>query len=164
MLKISVLCGGVAVPQPLPKNNYMNIEYFVASSSGAQTGPYTLEQLNELGITAGTLVWCEGMPTWAKAGEVPHLQQYFKKATPPPLPRTEPPPTRTYGGLNNNQSLPQTTIHEYKINPLQKWIYILIIIIILMIIIFAFVVSILNQQINDLNDLVMFHLRARGLM
>jgi hypothetical protein len=70
----------------------MNKEYFVASSSGVQTGPYTLDQLNELGITAGTLVWCEGMPTWAKAGEVPHLQQYFKKATPPPLPRTEPPP------------------------------------------------------------------------
>jgi hypothetical protein len=63
------------------------------------------------------------MPTWAKAGEVPHLQQYFKKATPPPPPRTEPPPTRTYGGSNINQSSPRIEKQPKKSNKRNIYIW-----------------------------------------
>jgi hypothetical protein len=58
-----------------------------AAIDGKQAGPFTDERLREL-IAAGsvrphTLVWCEGMQDWTKAGEVPGL---FPSASPPRMP------------------------------------------------------------------------------
>jgi hypothetical protein len=63
----------------------MNKEYFVASSSGVKSGPHTIDDLHALRINSETLIWYEGLPRWEKAGDIPHLQPYFKK-TPPALP------------------------------------------------------------------------------
>lgn len=59
-----------------------------AAIDGKQAGPFTDERLREL-IAAGsvrpdTLVWCEGMRDWTKAGEVPGL--FPQSASPPPMP------------------------------------------------------------------------------
>lgn len=66
-------------------------EYYVIIAD-QQRGPFTLEQLAELGITPDTEVWTQGMADWQQAGDVaeltPLLQQLeFRQhvhSTPPP--------------------------------------------------------------------------------
>ena len=54
--------------------------YHVAEGS-AQSGPFTVEQLAARGgLAPDTLVWCEGMPTWAAAHMVPALQPVLRAA------------------------------------------------------------------------------------
>lgn len=55
---------------------------------GAQAGPYSLEELADLGITRSTKVWCSGMPRWCEAETLPELAFLFQTegATPPPAP------------------------------------------------------------------------------
>jgi len=56
----------------------------------AQTGPFdmgTLQQQAATGqINRNTLVWKNGMPQWAKAGDVPELASLFSNV-PPPIPQ-----------------------------------------------------------------------------
>lgn len=66
--------------------------YFFVSASGQQVGPVAGEMLKEKGVTAQTLVWCEGMANWTKAADVPELKPLFR-ATPPPMPNPNPRPT-----------------------------------------------------------------------
>jgi GYF domain 2 len=51
-------------------------QWFIGRN-GKQEGPYADERLRELIagsiVTAETLVWCQGMNTWAKASEIPGL-------------------------------------------------------------------------------------------
>lgn len=83
-----VQAGGPAsggAPPPLPASAK---PWFLAVG-GAQVGPVDAKDLPAR-IAAGeltptTLVWQEGMPTWAAASELPALQGLFP-ATPPPLP------------------------------------------------------------------------------
>lgn len=44
-----------------------------------QQGPFTLEELEEMGITMETKVWFSGLPKWYPAGTVPELSQLFNK-------------------------------------------------------------------------------------
>ncbi|WP_193611133.1 SPFH domain-containing protein [Nocardioides lijunqiniae] len=75
-----------ASPPPLPGAG--GTQWFVAVN-GQQAGPFALEALpakvaaEQLGRE--TLVWCEAMPSWKPAGEVPELASLFG-TTPPPLP------------------------------------------------------------------------------
>jgi hypothetical protein len=67
-------------------------QWFTAIS-GKQEGPFSDARLRDL-ITAGsvradTLVWCQGMSNWAKAGEIPGLMSSAR--TPPPPPLASPP-------------------------------------------------------------------------
>src|SRR6185437_1838660 len=66
-----------------------NRSWFFASS-GQQQGPYPEAQFRDLiargTITPQTLVWCEGMAGWEKAGEVPGLMSGAAGA-PPVLPQ-----------------------------------------------------------------------------
>jgi Interferon-induced transmembrane protein/GYF domain 2 len=50
-------------------------------------GPFTLEQLREKNITAGTLVWKEGLPDWVPARNLSDLESLFPldSISPPPL-------------------------------------------------------------------------------
>lgn len=41
--------------------------------NGQQIGPFPIEQLQQHGLTRETYVWCEGMPDWKAAHEVPEL-------------------------------------------------------------------------------------------
>ncbi len=71
-------------PPPLPGAK----TYFIATD-GQQQGPHPVDQLKQQAqagtLTRDTLVWCEGMANWAKAGEVDELSGIFS-SVPPPLP------------------------------------------------------------------------------
>lgn len=45
-------------------------------------GPYPLEQLLSYGLTPDSLVWCNGMPGWQKAIEVPEVAALFAPQQP----------------------------------------------------------------------------------
>ena len=66
------------------------------SDGQQQIGPISKDELKLKGITKETLVWCEGLSNWTKAGEVEDLADLFPKIpTPPPMPKQEmvtPPP------------------------------------------------------------------------
>jgi len=74
-----------AGPPPIPGAAL----YHVAQGQ-AQSGPFdmaTLQQQASTGqINRNTLVWKNGMPQWAKAGDVPELAPLFANV-PPPLPQ-----------------------------------------------------------------------------
>lgn len=59
------------------QNYYIHID-------GEQKGPFSVDQLKELGITKETMVWAEGMENWVKAGDVEALNNVLK-VVPPPL-------------------------------------------------------------------------------
>ncbi|MCQ2287903.1 MAG: DUF4339 domain-containing protein [Muribaculaceae bacterium] len=44
-----------------------------------QRGPYTIRQLEQLGITPETDVWTKGMPDWKPAGDVPELTSLLQE-------------------------------------------------------------------------------------
>lgn len=61
-------------------------EYYILKGKD-QFGPYRVDELQSQGVTAETLVWCEGMEDWQKAKDVPELAGHLKtKAVPPPPP------------------------------------------------------------------------------
>lgn len=79
-------------PPPMP-----NSAYYIAVN-GQQSGPFNTVQLQQMAqsgqITHQTLVWKNGMPQWAEAGNVPELASLFAVQTPPPVPGMPPaPPT-----------------------------------------------------------------------
>lgn len=61
--------------------------YFMVINN-QQTGPVAEEQLLEAGLTPDTLVWCEGMPQWLPASQVPQLAHLFaqQQGVPPQPP------------------------------------------------------------------------------
>jgi membrane protease subunit (stomatin/prohibitin family) len=71
-------------PPPIPGA----ATYFVAIE-GKQTGPFDMQTLASQAsmgrLTQQTLVWAQGMPQWAPAGQVPALAGIFANV-PPPLP------------------------------------------------------------------------------
>jgi len=67
---------------------------YYTHENGQQHGPFSIEQLKVRGITEETPVWCEGMPQWTTANNVPELVEIIginTTATPPPF--TQQPPT-----------------------------------------------------------------------
>lgn len=90
--------GGLTPPvfQEPQVNLFINV-------AGQNYGPYnyaTCKQYAQAGqLTAQTMVWMEGMPAWAPAGQVPALQALFAppaampgQPTPPPMGGPTPPP------------------------------------------------------------------------
>ncbi|MDR2472068.1 MAG: SPFH domain-containing protein [Tannerella sp.] len=85
---------GLNQPQP-PTPPAAVVASWHLSSNGAQSGPYTLEQLR-LMISAGhltpqTYVWKAGMGGWAPAAGVPEVNVLFPPPAPPPPPPPPPP-------------------------------------------------------------------------
>ncbi len=75
-------------PPPMP-----GAQMFHVDMGGQPGGPYSVQQIQS-GIAAGqiqagTLVWTQGMASWAAAGTVPALAPLF--STPPPMPGGPPP-------------------------------------------------------------------------
>lgn len=64
----------------------MSKKWFYADND-MQKGPVSAERLKGL-ITEDTLVWCDGMADWLKAGDVKELAHLFL-VVPPPIPNTE---------------------------------------------------------------------------
>ena len=85
------------------------MKYFIAEN-GQQAGPFEPNELLAHGLTVNSLVWCEGMPTWVSASQVPELMAVLNGQTFNPggmdtqLPQTPPmgdaqlPQMPPYGG------------------------------------------------------------------
>jgi membrane protease subunit (stomatin/prohibitin family) len=73
-----------AAPPPLP-----GARTWYVAADGQRQGPLPVDQLRQQAqagtLTRDTLVWCEGMANWEKAGEVEELSELFA-SVPPPLP------------------------------------------------------------------------------
>lgn len=57
------------------------MNYYIANNGKAE-GPYTPEQLRQMGLNASTMVWNETMSGWMAAGQVPDLTPYLNGAAP----------------------------------------------------------------------------------
>lgn len=76
-----------AVAPPAPSKTYQ------VSINGQNYGPFNLQQLQQYTqagqITAQSMVWTQGMPSWLPAGSIPELASLFAPqmpgAVPPPL-------------------------------------------------------------------------------
>lgn len=93
MPQVPPMPGVAPTPPPMPMADpqvqmYLHI-------AGQQYGPYdyaTLRQLTATGqLTAQTMVWQQGMPAWAAAGDVQELKALFVPV-PPPMPQMPPIP------------------------------------------------------------------------
>ncbi|MBO7571365.1 MAG: SPFH domain-containing protein [Bacteroidales bacterium] len=77
-------------PPPMPAQS----TFFVAVN-GQQSGPFDMNTLSSMvangQLTKDTLVWKQGMPSWAAAGSVQELSSLFG-AVPPPMPGMPPVP------------------------------------------------------------------------
>ena len=65
----------------------MNIYVF---RNGKQEGPYSREQLKDLGLTPDTLVWYEGLSEWMPAQTADQVSWIFRPYEPAPLEPEEP--------------------------------------------------------------------------
>lgn len=73
-------------------------KYFYLNAQNEQNGPVEAGELKSFGVTENTLVWSQGMPQWAPAGEVEELKGLFVPVqeeipTPPPAPAPKPQPS-----------------------------------------------------------------------
>jgi len=63
--------------------------YYADPNSSGHVGPLTLEGLQgilaDLPHASDALVWCEDMPEWKRAGEIPAFRS--RAVAPPPLPK-----------------------------------------------------------------------------
>lgn len=48
------------------------MKYYIAEN-GQPAGPFEPQELMNHGLTVNSLVWCEGMPNWTSASQVPEL-------------------------------------------------------------------------------------------
>lgn len=61
-------------------------QYFYLDANRQQQGPIEGSQLPSYGVNASTLVWCNGMPDWTPAGQVPELAGLFAGVAPQQAP------------------------------------------------------------------------------
>ena len=65
------------------------MKYFIVENN-KQSGPFSIYELKDKGITSETLVWAEGMTNWTPAWKVDELRAFLfntkDASTPPPLP------------------------------------------------------------------------------
>ena len=76
-------------------------KYYYLTPQNEQMGPVDANQLVTLGVNANTLVWTQGMPQWAPAGQVQGLKPFFAPApaaapTPPSYAAQPSPQTAVY--------------------------------------------------------------------
>ena len=66
---------------------------------GQQVGPYEENELPSHGLKASTMVWCEGMPDWVAASQVPELSHLLPPSQQPPSYQPQPSygPQQPYG-------------------------------------------------------------------
>lgn len=109
-------------------------QYFYLDANNAQQGPISPIHFTRYGITPDTLVWCNGMADWTRAGSLPELRSYLAQGgqsassqTPPPPYGTQqtaygaqpgssrPEPSAAYaGGSTQQQMLPCPDTHMAK--------------------------------------------------
>lgn len=74
------------------------MKYFIVENN-KQSGPFSIYELKDKGITSETLVWAEGMTDWTPAWKVDELRAFLfntkDASTPPPLPEDMEQPAAT---------------------------------------------------------------------
>ncbi len=95
----------------------MTMKYYIAEN-GQPAGPFEPNELLAHGLTVNSLVWCEGMPNWLSASQVPELAavlgvQSINVGTPgsvnvqlpqtPPMGETPLPQVPPFGGQQPTQ-------------------------------------------------------------
>lgn len=80
--------SGPGTPPPIP--GAAPVMPFFIAINGSQQGPFEVALLASKAasgeLTRDSLVWCQGMASWTRAGDVPALASVFG-AVPPPIPR-----------------------------------------------------------------------------
>src|SRR5688572_29054711 len=71
--------------------------YFIYTND-QQQGPFSVQDLKEMGINQGTPVWKEGFESWRKAGEIEELNLCFGSVPPPYSPNLSSTMPRPDGG------------------------------------------------------------------
>ena len=56
------------------------MKYYIAEN-GQQAGPFEPNELLLHGLTVNSLVWCEGMPSWVSANQLPELMALLSGQT-----------------------------------------------------------------------------------
>ena len=59
------------------------MKYFIVNN-GQQAGPFELHELLANGLNANSYVWCEGMPNWLPATQVPEVAALLQQTPLPP--------------------------------------------------------------------------------
>ncbi|MDR3268178.1 MAG: SPFH domain-containing protein [Tannerella sp.] len=92
---IGNMTQGMNQPQP-PSPPATAIATYHLSVNGAQTGPYSPDQLRQMvvmgQVTTSTYVWKAGMAGWEPAANVPEVYALFAAVPPPPPPAPPVPP------------------------------------------------------------------------
>lgn len=78
------------------------MKYFIIENE-QQTGPFTLEELQEKGIKSHTMVWKEGMDDWTPAWHVEELKEIIFGESQPVTPPPYMPKTAAAAGMNTAQ-------------------------------------------------------------
>lgn len=69
------------------------MKYFIINEEGNQEGPYSLEQLRNVGIRPTTYVWRKDFPTWIQAADDPDICRLMRQrlsGTAPEAPSQQP--------------------------------------------------------------------------
>ena len=73
--------GGPGTPPPMPGVGGAAVMPFFVALNGQQAGPFEMALLANMAakgeLKKETLVWCQGMANWTKAGDVPALAGVF---------------------------------------------------------------------------------------
>jgi len=75
-----IISTTAAVTPAAPTAEDWNSKQFYYSDSAGQHGPFKLDQLKGMGITASTAVWYDPLPKWTTAGEVAGLKDIISSA------------------------------------------------------------------------------------
>lgn len=67
------------------------MKYYFIYTNDHQQGPYSVQELKDLGINQGTPIWREGYDSWKKAGEIDELRVCFEMTPPPYSPNLSTP-------------------------------------------------------------------------
>ncbi|MDO4320256.1 MAG: CD225/dispanin family protein [Bacteroidales bacterium] len=58
------------------------MQYYYINAQGQQCGPVSPSDFAALGVDRNTMVWCNGMATWAPAGTVAELAEFVNQIPP----------------------------------------------------------------------------------
>ena len=90
-------------------------------ANGSNMGPYSLEQLKDLGISPDTPVWYNGLPDWTPAGVAPATRELFFAPSPDKAIVPEEPSAETQATPASGESAPPIPSGQQGYNPNQGY-------------------------------------------
>ena len=90
-------------------------------ANGSNKGPYSLEQLKDLGISPDTPVWYNGLPDWTPAGVAPATRELFFAPSPDKAIVPEEPSAEAQATPASGESAPPIPGGQQGYNPNQGY-------------------------------------------